>query len=63
MTNLIKQILNVKREITLKDLFEIKTKSFVVITFLSLLEMVKNNDIYMLQTNNFDDIIISIKDV
>ncbi len=61
--NSIKQILRIKKEITLKDLFEIKNRSFVVVTFLSLLEMVKNNDIYMLQTNNFDDIIISIKDV
>lgn len=59
----IKAILKKKKKITLKDLFEINTKPFIVVTFLSILEMLKNNEINITQNNNFDDIIISSKDV
>lgn len=59
--NNIKSILKEKKQITLHDLFEIKEKSFIVITFLSILEMVKNNEINMIQNKNFDDIVITKK--
>lgn len=61
--NNIKSILKAKKQITLNDLFEIREKSFIVITFLSILEMVKNNEINMIQNKNFDDIVITKKDV
>lgn len=61
--NNIKQILKIKKQISLIDLFEIKTKSFIVITFLSILEMAKNNEINLVQDNNFGNVIITKKDV
>lgn len=61
--NKIKEILKEKKKITLEDLFEIKSKSFIIVTFLSILEMVKNNEINLIQESNFDDVIITKKDV
>ena len=39
------------------DLFEVKSKEYIVVTFLAILEMAKNNEIYIFQDNNFQDII------
>ena len=59
----IKEILKKKKQISLTDLFEIRTRSYVVITFLSILEMAKNNEINIIQDSNFSDVIITKKDV
>jgi len=59
----IKEILKQKKQISLTDLFEIRTRSYVVITFLSILEMAKNNEINIIQDSNFSDVIITKKDV
>lgn len=59
----IRSLLNKKKIISLEDLFVSREKSFIVITFLSILEMVKNNDINIKQDNNFDNILISLKEV
>ena len=40
------------------ELFEIHTKDYVVVTFLSILEMSKDREITIEQDNNFGDIII-----
>lgn len=59
----IKEILKDKKKITLNELIEIKEKSYIVVTFLSILEMAKNNEIDIRQDNNFNYIIISLKGV
>ncbi len=59
----IKEILKDKKKITLNELIEIKEKSYIVVTFLSILEMAKNNEIDIRQDNNFNNIIISLKGV
>ncbi|MDD4623997.1 MAG: segregation/condensation protein A [Bacilli bacterium] len=59
----IKKLLKEKIKINFIDLFEIKEKSFIVVTFLSILEMAKNDEIEMIQDKNFDNIIISLKGV
>ena len=41
----IRQILNKKKKVSFFDLFEIKTKEYVVVTFLSILEMAKLGEI------------------
>ena len=38
------------------DLFENYSKPYVVVTFLSILEMAKNNELKIIQENNFDKI-------
>ncbi len=59
----IKKILKEKGKINFIDLFEIKERPFIVVTFLSILEMAKNDEIEMMQDKNFDNIIISLKEV
>ena len=38
------------------DLFEVKTKEHIVVTFLAILEMAKKNELKIIQDNMFDDI-------
>lgn len=59
----IRNILKKKKKVSFKDLFEIVTKEYVVITFLSILTMTRNNEITIEQENNFKDIIIKEKGV
>jgi segregation and condensation protein A len=59
----IKNILKDKKEVSLEDLFEIRSKSYIVVTFLSILEMAKNNEINVVQDKNFDSVLISLKEV
>lgn len=54
----IRDVLKTKKRVNFMDLFDIKTKSYVVVTFLSILEMSKNNEIILKQKDNFDNIII-----
>ena len=57
----IRNILSKKKSVSFFDLFEIKTKEYVVVTFLSILEMAKFGEIEILQDNNFNNIIINKK--
>ncbi len=54
----IKEILKTKNEVNFIDLFDKLTKEYVVVTFLSILEMSKNKEIEIKQDNNFGNIII-----
>ena len=45
-----------KKKVEFFDLFEEYSKPYVVVTFLSILEMAKNNEIKLIQENNFDKI-------
>ena len=38
------------------DLFEVKTKEYIVVTFLAILEMAKKNELRIIQENMEDDI-------
>lgn len=55
----IKDIIKQKKNIKFTDLFEIKTKSYLVVTFLSILVLTKNNEVRISQDNNFGEIMIS----
>lgn len=59
----IRNILKKKKKVNFKELFEVFTKEYVVITFLSILSMSKNKEITIEQENNFKDIIIKEKGV
>ena len=60
-TNQIRNILKAKKSCHFEDLFEELTKPYVVVTFLSILEMAKNNEILIKQDNNFGEISIEMK--
>ena len=54
----IRNILKVKRKIEFTELFESFRKDYVVVTFLSILNMSKNNEIKLSQKDNFSPIMI-----
>ena len=57
----IRNLLNIKKKVEFSELFEILTKESVVVTFLSLLEMSKNNEVKLSQDKVFSTIIIEKK--
>ncbi len=46
-----------EKRINFFDLFDVKTKEYVVVTFLAILEMAKNKELFIYQDNNFDNIV------
>lgn len=54
----IRSILKMQKRIEFLSLFEEITKEYVVVTFLGILEMAKNNEITLKQDKNFDTIIL-----
>ncbi len=57
----IRNILKLKKRIEFTELFEVVTKENIVVTFLSLLDMSKNNEILLKQDRAFSKIIIESK--
>lgn len=57
-SNEIRNILKEKKKVSFKELFDVYSKEYIVITFLSILSMSKNKEITIEQENNFKDIII-----
>jgi len=55
----IKDIIKSKKKVNFTELFEVKTKSYVVVTFLSILVLTKNKEIKLTQDNNFGEIVLS----
>ena len=60
--NKIKNTLRNKKKINFEDIFEVSTKEEVIISFLSVLEMVKKDEILLTQEGNFKNIVISLKE-
>ena len=58
-TKEIKDILKTKKRVSFFELFKIKTKEYIVVTFLSILEMAKLGELKITQENNFNNIIVS----
>lgn len=58
----IRNVLRKKKKINFEELFEVATKEEVIISFLSILEMVKKDEIVLRQDNNFKTIVISLKE-
>ena len=59
----IRNILKKKKKVNFLELFDIVTKEYVIVTFISILAMSRNNEISIEQENNFKDIIIKEKGV
>ena len=54
----IRNILSKKNKVEFEELFEQFDKSYIVVTFLAILDMSKNDEILLTQENNFDKIMI-----
>ena len=57
----IRNILNEKKRVLFTDLFEERNVGFIVVTFLSILEMVKEREVTIKQDANFKDITIELE--
>lgn len=58
----IRRILKEKKNLKFDELFEVATKEEIIINFLSILEMVKKDEITLKQDSNFKTIVISLKE-
>lgn len=58
----IRSILKMRKKVNFEELFEVETKEEIIISFLSILEMVKKDEIILKQDNNFNSIVISLKE-
>jgi len=54
----IRNVLNIRKKVEFFDLFDVFNRENVVVTFLSLLEMAKKNEITLSQEENFNTILI-----
>ncbi len=54
----IRNKLKLTKQINFFDLFEDYSKDYVIVTFLSILDMSKNNEIEIIQEHNFENILI-----
>ena len=52
----IRNVLKEKKIVKFEELFDDFEKSYVIVTFLSILEMAKNGEINLKQKNNFEEI-------
>ena len=58
----IRNILKAKKKVYLEELFEEYNRPYIVVTFLSILEMVKEKDVVVKQDKNFDKILVELRD-
>lgn len=58
----IKHILREKKKMNFTELFDIRSKDYIVVTFLSVLDLVRKNQIVLTQERNFEDILLELKD-
>lgn len=57
----IRDVLKVKKRVNFLDLFDVLNKEYVVVTFLAILEMAKENEIVISQDDKYGDIICEAK--
>lgn len=54
----IKNKLNIRGKMDFIDLFEEVNREYLIVTFLAILQMSKNDEIFIYQENNFDNIVV-----
>lgn len=59
--NYIRNVIKSKGRVYLEELLEEENRPFIVVTFLSVLEMVKERDIVIKQERNFDRILVEVR--
>lgn len=60
-SNEIRNLLKKKKQLEFEELFEVITKDYVVVTFLSILDLAKKQELEIKQENNFSKIFLSLK--
>ena len=60
--NDIKNYLQQRKRAEFKELFNIYNKSYIIVTFISILELAKENQVNLTQENNFANIYIELKE-
>ena len=58
----VKSILNLRKKVRFEELFDIATKEYVVVTFLTILEMCSKNEIKITQDGVFGEIMCEVND-
>lgn len=58
----IKKILKNKKKINFEELFDVYSKEYVVVTFLSILDLARKQELKIVQDNNFEQILIVSKE-
>ncbi len=61
-TKEVKKILKTRRKVKFFELFEVMTKEYVVVTFLTILEMCRRNEIRLTQDDAFGEIMCEVND-
>lgn len=56
----IRSVLGIKKKVKFFELFEDYSKEYIVATFLAILEMAKENELKIIQNNNFDEIFCEV---
>lgn len=59
--NQIRNILKAKNKVHFTELFDIPSKDYIVVTFLSILDLVKKEEISIKQEYNFEDILLEVR--
>ena len=54
----IKDIIKKNKKVNFQELFDIRSKSYIVVTLLSVLVLAKNKELKIIQDNNFEDILL-----
>lgn len=54
-------VLKTKKKMYFEELFDNNRKDFIIVTFLSVLNLVRHQEVNVVQTNNFDRIMISLR--
>lgn len=60
-SNEIRSIIKLKKKVEFSELFDIISKEYLVVTFLSILDLTRKQEIDIKQESNFDKIYISEK--
>lgn len=59
----IKNYLKINKKAEFKELFNIYSKSYIVVTFMSILELAKEDEVILTQDGNFNNIYIELKNI
>ena len=55
------EVLKKKKKMNFEELFEIRRKDYIIVTFLSILSLARNGQINIKQDDNFDNIYLSLR--
>lgn len=60
--NEIRSLLKRKKKVKFEELFDIYSKDYIVVTFLSILDLTRKQEVEIVQENNFSPIVLSAKE-